>query len=371
MDISPRTAFDATISPFPERPIIYFEDWRTFTDRKPSVKPEMPTFAAYKVMSKTEQSHFNRTREYYHHTFGPINVPIMQKIHEAGMRLALQNLHAPPGARPGIILDGAGTVGKSTIAMQFGRRYELRVTKNHTIDRTPTGDIFLPVVYITLPGEMTIKNVDWLFVQFYNIPAAKTSKDWYLTARIKDHAANCGTSLVIIDDIHFLKIKNRSHEIVNDHIKHLANTISATFMYAGINCEGGDLLTEAKKPENAIFSQTSHRFKKFDINPYLLSSDHQNNTLVDVLDYFETNLLLFNQTEGSLRKEAEYIESRTGGYIGAISSLLRESTTIAIKSKEEKITRKLMSKVTLDYSAEKRYKVARQKGIVFNAPSVP
>ena len=41
------------------------------------------------------------------------------------MRLqAESNLHHPPGARPGSVIDGEADIGK-TIVTQFGRKYEL------------------------------------------------------------------------------------------------------------------------------------------------------------------------------------------------------------------------------------------------------
>lgn len=349
-------------SPFPERSIRTYEDWHAYVTKPVPVKPEMPTCAAFGAMSSAEKKAFNRLRLMYHNGFGPLLVPNMEKIHEATLRLARQNLLAQPGARTGVIMDGISTVGKSTIAMQLGRRYEKLVTKDHTITRTPTGDVFLPVAFVNLPGEVSIMNFNYLLARFYNIPFSKKVRESELTDRIKEHAADCATSMVILDDIHFLRIKNRSLETVNNHFKHLASSISATFVYAGVDVEGSGLLAEGNSVEKATFSQTAHRFKKFDLRPFDYADSKSRTEFLKVLASFENHLLLFDQSPGTLVKETgEYIWARTGGYIGPISTLIREGATVAIKRRTERITKDILGGIKLDFESEQQFKLNRKK----------
>lgn len=349
-------------SPFPERSIRTYEDWHAYATKPVPVKPVMPTRAVFDLMSNVEKKAFNQIRRTYHDGFGPLLVPDMEEIHEAGLRLARQNLRAQPGSRPGLIMDGISTVGKSTIAMQLGRRYEKLLTKNHTITRTPNGSVFLPVAFVNLPGEVSILNFNYILARFYNIPFSKNVREFELTDRIEEHAADCGTSMVILDDIHFLRIKNRSHEVVNDHFKHLASSISATFVYAGINVEGSGLLAEGNKPENKILSQTAHRFKRFDLIPFDYNNTQSRNDFNKVLASFEDNLLLFEQAKGSLvENTAEYIWARTGGFIGPISGLIREGAALAIKRNTEKITVDILASIKLDSESEQQFKLNTKK----------
>jgi hypothetical protein len=353
----------AEFSPFPERAIRTYEDWRAYVSKPSAIKPAMPTAAEYNNMSKGDRKAFDQARTYYHNSFGPILVPAMEKIHTAALRLTSQNLRAQPGARPGIIMDGLSTVGKSTIAMQLGRRYERLVTKDFKITTAPSGQSFVPVAFINLPGEMSIMNFNALLAKFYNIPYSKgRDKEYFLTDRIKEHAADCATSMFVLDDIHFLQIKNRTHETLNNHIKHLANSISATFIYAGINLEGTGLLTEGKSVERAEFSQTGHRFKKFDLVPYRYSDDKSRAEFFTVLSSFESHLILFGQVPGALAREfGEYIYIRTGGFLGPISTMIREAASMAIKSKFERITIDILRKIKLDYDSEQRFKFYKKK----------
>ncbi len=349
-------------SSFPERAIRTYEDWRAYASNTGANRPQMPTIAQYEAMPPSEKKAFNQERTYYHNSFGPIEVPAMQKIHAAALRLATQNLRAQPGARPGIIMDGISTVGKSTIAMQLGRRYEKQITRGFELTTTPTGHTFIPVAYVNLPGEVNIMNFNFILAKFYNIPFAKSAKEAFLTDRIKECAADCATSMFILDDIHFLQIKNRSHETLNNHIKHLANSISATFIYAGINCEGTGLLTEGNAVEQAAYSQTGHRFKKFDLEPYDFQNLKSKQEFLAVLATFESHLLLFQHPAQSLAKEmGEYIFARTSGFLGPISTLVREAASLAIKQGAERITVDILKKIKLDYDSEARYKEYKKK----------
>lgn len=349
-------------SPFPERSIRTYEDWQAYVTKPVPIKPAMPTRAAFDLMSSAAKKEFNQMRTVYHDGFAPLVVPNMAKIHEAGLRLARQNLRAQPGARTGMIMDGISTVGKSTIAMQLGRRYEKLITNNHTITHTPNGDVFLPVAFVNLPGEVSIMNFNYLLARFYNIPFSKNVKEGDLTDRIKEHAADCGTSMVILDDIHFLRIKNRSHETVNNHFKHLASSISATFIYAGINVKESGLLAEGKSPEDATFSQTARRFKKFDLLPFNYHDADSRRDFLTVLSSFEKQLLLFDQPCGGLVKDTGgYIWERTGGFIGPISSLIREGAAIAIKRQTERITLDILNSVKLDSESEQHFIISKKQ----------
>lgn len=350
------------LNPYPERSIATYEDWRAYVLRPPAVRPEMPTYAEYKAMSAQAKKAFNLARTEYHNAFGPILVPAMERIHNASLRLATQNLRAQPGARPGIIMDGISTVGKSTIAMQLGRRYERLVTDKFRITTTPSGSTFIPVAFINLPGEMSIKNFNREIVKYYNIPKSASLDAGELTAKIIEWAADCATSMFILDDIHFLKIKNRSHETLNNHFKKLANSIAATFIYSGVNLEGTGLLAEGNSADKATMSQTAHRFKKFDLTPFQYKNVKSRAEFNSVLTAFESHLLLFDHPAYYLATDlGEYICARTNGFMGPMANLIREAASIAIHTGTERITMDILKKIKLDIDSEQNFRLHRKQ----------
>lgn len=345
-------------SPFPRRSIRTHDDWHSYVMTPAAVRPALPSASEYEAMKKTEKKLINARRVHYNNSFGPVLTPPMMDIHEAGIRLAAQNLRAQPGARPGLIIDGDSTIGKSTIVMQLGRKYELKVTKQHSITTTPTGHRFIPVAYINLPATMAIMNFNHLLARFYNIPLSRGAREEEITDAIKEAAADCCTSMFILDDIHFLEIKNRTHKTLNNHIKSLANSISATFVYAGIDLGKTGLLTEGKSTKEINNTQTGHRFKKFDLSAFSTATEIERNNFKNLLNYFEEQLMLYKQKPGDLFENfGTYILDRTGGFIGPLTHLLRECAQLAISSGVEEFTLRNFRKIRLDYDSEKRYQL--------------
>lgn len=344
----------------PRPAITNYQEWRAFVEESVAARPTLLTLAEYRAMSDADRKPYNDERKRYHSRFGPLETPQLKNVHDEALRLAAINYGASPGARPGVILDGLGTVGKTTIVMHLGRKYERALRRKLKLPGCfPNGDLFVPVVYISLPGDVTIKAFNWLVVEYFNIPAPRSAREEWLTRQIVRIAKACGTSMFIVDDIHFVKMKNRTGETINNHFKFLANCISSTFVYAGINLEGTQLLSEGASREKAIFSQTKHRFKKYDINPY-----HNGGTEYrSLLASFEHHLLLVKQEPGMLVDQlANYIHGRTAGYIGAISNLLREGANLAIDRGDERLSTRLLDQITLDHAAEEYSGAATGRG---------
>lgn len=340
---------DELIRPAP--PLVHYEGWRQYVSRPEATKPALLTLGEFEKLrpSSKEYRAYGTARKRYHSSFGPLETNWLATVHAETLRLAAMNYNAQPGARPGVVLNGLGTVGKSTISAALGRKYERSLRKK--FDRpieTERGSAFVPVIYVTLPGRVTISAFDSLILQFLAVPTRKTARESDLTSAVIINALECATSLVIVDDIHFLKMKNRSASDINNHLKYLANSISATFVYAGIDVDNSGLFREDQSKERQVFSQTSHRFKKYDISPFRLDSDDY----LRVLASFAEHLLLMRQPAESVLNMATYIHHRTNGFIGSISTLLREGANLAIDNREELITQTLLDKVRLDHASE-------------------
>jgi hypothetical protein len=342
----------------PRRSITTHESWRAFVDESDEIRPPVLSAQEFDAAGSLVQRAHNEARKRYHARFGPLETPQLREVHEAALRLASLNYSAAPGVRPGIALDGLGTAGKSTIATHLGRKYERALRKRIGLrSELPNGNLFIPVVYISLPGDITIKAFNWLVVDYLGLPAPRSASEDWLSRQIVRVANDCGTSMFIVDDIHFVKVRNRGGETINNHFKYLASCISATFIYAGINLAGSQLLSEGASRAGAVYSQTKHRFKRFEITPY--AQDDQ--VFRALLASFEHHLLLRRHKPGTLDQLADYIYARTGGFIGAVSTLLREAANLAIDTGEERLTRKLLSSITLDFAAEEHHAIASRR----------
>lgn len=329
------------------------EEWFEFVQAQPPKTPKIPAKRELASFSAGQKAAFDEERIEYHTAFPPIAVPAMKSIHSEMMPLIKSNVTRQPGARRGGIIDGPGGVGKTTNLTLLGKRYEQHMRTLYPNQRTQVGEEFIPVVYVTLPAATTIKGLNLALARFYGaVVSGRATKD-QLGYAVMDHARRCATSLILIDDFHFLNMRDKESRRVNDHLKYLANSISATFVYAGIECENSGLLNEGRSEHEARFSQTRRRFGLYRVEPFSNETKASRKEWVSFLKTVESKLVLTRAFDGMLYdKLADYLYDRTGGYIGSLTELVRQGTSLAIRHGEERITKGILNKVVLDYAAE-------------------
>lgn len=312
----------------------------------------MPSKSEWANMSADERKRFDAARHWHHGHFGPILTGNMRRILEVLDERAHNNRSKRPGARPGVIIDGEATVGKTTLATYFGRKYERDLKKEHGSEwAAQNEDEWHPVVFHSLDTPTTIKNLNLGIANFYASAVPERATTAWLTDRIVEDAQRCGTTLFIIDDIHYLDSSRNSPEEVIDHLKMLANETSATFVYAGVDCTERRILTEGRSKASR-FGQTRRRFTVMPLKPFEITSDEGLHEWRVLLNTFENNLVLRDAEAGTLAAMGEYIYELTGGYLGTLSTLLGTAASRAVKNGQEKITYELLSDVPLDYAAE-------------------
>jgi hypothetical protein len=69
----------------------------------------------------------------------------------------------------------------------------------------------------------------------------------------------------------------------------------------------------------------------------------------------ERELILLEARDGYLHRDlADYLATRTGGYLGSLAHLLRGGALAAIRSGGESLDEHLLDKIPLDVAAESR-----------------
>ena len=341
-------------APEPAPTLTTKEDWFRFVAEESPGPPVLPPRKEYDSWSAGRRRQFDHRRRLHHDDFGFVRVPDMQRVHKALLPQIIGNANRPPGARRGGIVDGHATVGKTTIITQLGRKYHRYMRGLYSHPRTESGGQFIPVVYVTLPADTTIKGLNRALAHFYGIVTPKRLTTDELGLRIEEHARRCSTGLILVDDIHFLNLHgNKEHRAVNDHLKYLANTISATFVYAGIECEKSGLLSEGGPTGDEAFAQTGRRFAVHRVRPFSRKSNERQKEWVALLKNLESRLVLFGTRPGMLYERLPgYLFERTSGYIGSLAELIRRGANLAIDKGEERITEELLDGVCLDHVAE-------------------
>lgn len=270
------------------------------------------------------------------------------------------NMGQQVGVRRGAVLEGPATVGKSTTLWTFGRQLHRQLVAAHG-PLTPEGHEHLPVCYASLTGASTIKGLMTQLCTFYNatLPRHRTADE--LTGRFADHVRKCRTRLIIIDDLHFLRLWNDDGQRVNDHLKYLQSVLPATFLLCGIDLkglglfhDGQDRLPSARA--SAAAAQNSRRLRHFPVTPYRRADTAEGATFAVLVASIERELLLARSQPQMLTRHADYLWRRCTGHIGSLMALIVEGCELAITEGTERLTRQLLDRVLIDEEAESIYR---------------
>ncbi|MFD8010486.1 TniB family NTP-binding protein [Streptomyces sp. NPDC058955] len=335
------------------------EEWRAYLAALAHMpgRPELPAWSAYQAMSEAERAAFNEARDDYHSAFVILRTPPMDRIHQQITKKLKLNKDAPAGARPGIVIDGPPTVGKSTLVKTFAADFETGLRRKYPDRFGRAGDDYVPVVYISVPAGATPKMLSAAIAQYMNLelPRGATSTD--ITGLVLAALRRCGTQLVIIDDIHFLDVSVKDGRPANDHLKHLANFCAATFVYTGVEVLNSGLFLEGGHKERA--TQTAGRFTHFELRRFGIDTLAAAREWATVVKSMEEALGLLRHQPGSL--DWEYLHDRTGGSINSLSILIREAALDAVATGSERITKKIMNEIVLPRASEESYRNKRRR----------
>lgn len=329
------------------------EEWNRYVDASASVAPLLHPIGDYRRLSAPERHAYDEARLAHHGGFAPVSTPWMRDTHaRLGRQLAANLRNRQPGARRGSVISAKANRGKTTICMTFAKHYQRSVFARHG-RLTPEGNRLIPVVYVTLPDDCRTKWLDLAICEFYavQLPGRPTKDD--LVRAIQRLARLTMTTLFIVDDIHYLNLATREGQALNDHLKYLANTVAATFVYAGIDCELTGLMTEGFSPSTHSRSQTKSRFTLLDVGSFDDRTPEGRTRWRALLASFEPELVLLEARSGDVCKIlAPYLYWRTAGVIGSISALLREGAALAIEQGLERLSESLLDEVEVDADAE-------------------
>ena len=302
------------LPPEPPRPLSTKEGWKDQVElhSRELSKPKIP--ANGKALSPLEKERFDAARTAHHNSFGPVKTTGLLELNERLLNLATTNLKTTAGARPGAVIDGFANRGKSTSLVYFGCEYELLLRKHYgDYMGAKYGAEWHPVVYVSLNAQASVKGLNSSIAYFYNAMVSKHATTYQLTQAVVEHAQKCATTLFLIDDIHYLNLRQEGAREVTNHLKQLANETSATFVYAGIGLLETKLLTEGKDENKVQYGQMRGRFARFPVDAFEVDTDAGKADWLKLVKAFEDELVLLNAREGDCSNLAEYFFKRTKG----------------------------------------------------------
>lgn len=312
--------------------------WRRFVE-KDTATYQLASAEHRKAMSDSARDADDELRIDYHSELQVVRTSTVEKVCHQGRLLTLLN-RREHGARRGLILSGERTTGKTTALRQLGRTHELR-----TRQRYPSGRR-IPVVYVTAPPKGSPRKLAIEFARFLGLPVISPRHNTVdITSTVCQVLIEAQTDLVLVDEIHLMNLATSSGEELSDHLKYFTEHLPATFAYAGIDVENSGLFTGIRG------DQLAGRCTLLHTGPFPLNDEWEG-----LVTTMESTLRLHHHVPGTLPDLHKYLHQRTSGMIGSLSHLIRAAAISAILDGSERITRRQLNSVHVDYASERAFR---------------
>ena len=324
-------------------PLATKEGWAGFVSRSRPEPPRLLPGADLARLDAAEREIYDDARQDYHSELLLVATPDIRQITTTGAKLIINNRGKQLGRR-GLIVSGPSGTGKSTSITQLGKMHQIDTER-----RAPGRTGRIPVVYIIVPPAATPKMLATEVAAFLGLPVGRNDSQHAITQAVAAVLRKVGCSLILVDEVHRLDLRTRSGAAASDQLKYFFDSISATFVYAGLDLA-----------ENGMFAgmrgrQIAGRFMSLATSAFGHATASQRTDWAKLVTTMEQSLRLHRHKPGTLLELAPYLHQRTGGMIGSLDQLIHEAANDAISDGTEKITRKHLDAVILDTAAENQY----------------
>jgi AAA domain-containing protein len=348
------------------------EGWFRSVNASARSQPALLTVDELRAMDDLERARYEEHRAVWHANLGPIATPRMQAVHADLDEIVEANRQDGDRVKGAAVIDAYPGLGKTTIAVSFGRAYHRRQMALYGAVMGE-GHQRIPVAYIGLTSNTTMRSLNSMLCRFYGHPGADRGNATQLAYRATDCVFSCKTRLVIIDDVHFLDVARRDGREVANHLKWLANTFPVTFLFIGVGLRQRGLLTEGLLPGDAALAQTARRWTTLTVAPFEIATDEGRATWHRLLLSIERLVVLARKHRGMLADElAGYLYARSTGHFASLMTLIARGCRRAVRTSEERLTKELLDGVKNDEAAElarRELEAALDRGLLRVGPS--
>jgi hypothetical protein len=328
----------------PRHPLATREGWAAFVSSPVPEPPPLLPAADLDRLDQAEREIYNDARMHYHGQMRLVATPDIRKIIATGSKLIVSN-HGKQLGRRGLIVSGPSGTGKSTSITQLGKKHQVETGR-----RTPGSTGRIPVVYIIVPPAATPKMVATEIAAFLGLPVSSHDSQHVITHAVAEVLRKVGCTLVLVDEVHRLDLRTRTGAAASDQLKYFFDSISATFVYAGLDLAANGMFSGTRG------RQIAGRFVSVTTSAFGHSTPAEQTDWARLVATIEDSLRLHHHKRGTLLRRAAYLHQRTGGMIGSLDQLIHEAANDAISDGTEKITRKHLDAVILDTAAEEQYR---------------
>jgi hypothetical protein len=327
--------------------------WLTSVDAPEREQPEALTRAQIADLSEGARLEYRERQAVWNANIGPIHTPQYLRAHEDLWNILNTNREDGDQPRLPAAIDAYPGLGKSTIANAFGRDYHRRQIQLYG-ELTEEGHERVPVVRIQLTDETTRRDLNSMFCRFFNLPGYDRGNANHLGNKAADAVIACDSTLIIVDDVHFLDMRRTSGRAVANHFKSLTNTFPATFLYVGVGLVDRGLLDDGLGPEQAELAQNGRRWTPLTVEPFSIENEAGRETWRTLLLAVEKSVVLAGKYKGMIADDlSDILYARSTGHFASLMALIKRGCTRAVEvGEEECLTEEILSQVKNDAAAE-------------------
>jgi hypothetical protein len=156
-----------------------------------------------------------------------------------------------------------------------------------------------------------------------------------------------------LDDLHFLRWRNRSATEISNHFKYIANEFPVTLLFVGVGLAERGLFGEIDSDGDESLAQTGRRTTALTLDPFLIGTEGQRREWRSLLLAIEQRLVLAGKYPGMLADDLpDYLFARSTGHIGSLMTLVARGCQRAIRTGAERLDAGLLDQVKNDAAAE-------------------
>lgn len=328
------------------------EGWFRRVETPVRQPPAQLSRAELDALGPTERLRYEEERSVWHANIGPILTPQIQGVLSDLDDIVETNRQDGDKVKGAAVLTAYPGLGKTTMAVAFGAGFHRRQIDLYGAT-TQAGHERIPVAYLGLTSNTTIRSLNSMLCRFYAHPGADKGTAIQLGNRAADCVLSCQTKLVIVDDVHFLDMNRRDGREVANHFKWLSNQFPVTFLFVGVGLRERGLLTEGLTAADAAMAQTARRWTTLSLPPFEIQTEEGRRTWRRLLLAIEKDIVLSDKRPGMVAEElVEYLYARSTGHFASLMILIARGCRRAIRSGTERLTGELLDGVRNDEAAE-------------------
>jgi len=333
-------------------PLSLKEGWFARVEAPARARPAGLTKSAIAELNGADRLRYEEQRSVWHANLGPILTPQMDSVVAELDEIIESNRQDGDKVKSSALLDAHPGLGKTTLAVMLAAGFHRRQVSVYG-PSTADGHQRVPVVYIGLTSNTSMRSLNSMLCRFYGHPGAERGNATQLANRAADCVSSCKTRLIVVDDVHFLDMNRRDGREVANHFKWLSNQFPVTFLFVGVGLRQRHLLNEGLTAGDRQFAQTARRWTRLTLSPFEVGTEAGRRDWRRLLLTIERDLVLADARPGDLTRDlADYLYVRSTGHFASLMTFITRGCRRAITTGAERLTEDLLDGIRNDEAAE-------------------